>query len=88
MWTQRDQLTCTQLPLADEELIRLSVSHTLTYYYDLFVAARHNINIDPPHIDFIFSNYLKWVKSYLIVELRTAHQPLPPLSLCLALTRL
>ena len=23
MWTQRDQFTCTQLPLADEELIRL-----------------------------------------------------------------
>ena len=58
-------------------------------YIDLFVAARHNINIDRHigPIDFIFSNYLKWVKSYLFVELRAAHQPLPPLSLCLALFR-
>lgn len=69
-----------------------SAVQVVVSYIDLFVPGLHNINTDCHILIFyyLFIFYLKWVKSYFIVELRAAHwfvQPLlAPLSASLSHT--
>ncbi|KAL2103187.1 hypothetical protein ACEWY4_000055 [Coilia grayii] len=52
MWTQRDQFTCTQLPLADEELIRLQhEKRAKNHAHSEHSKAPRGKSLAPPSVD-------------------------------------
>lgn len=52
MWTQRDQFTCDQLPLADEELIRLQHGERVkNHSHSEQSKAPHGMTLAPPSVE-------------------------------------